>query len=176
MPENTNRYIMLYICCFGEHYDQRITLHTFILEWHFHTKYVVYRGFLKLGFSKDIQYHVCWVDRNFFRFSICDALPMFISKVLLFLSFAHMKDGWMNGFRPLLRTVKAELGQGQPGLMRWIWDETLPQSSIDRSTFHSAAHRATKWASGRPHAHMKESTLCNNCDALSAIRELETSK
>ena len=46
---------------------------------------------------------------------------------------------------------RAELGRGQPGLMRWIWDETLPQSSIDRSTFYSAAHRATKWASGRPH-------------------------
>ena len=53
-------------------------------------------------------------------------------------------------FRPLLCTVKAELGRGQPGLMRWIWDETLPQSSIDRSIFYSAAHRATKWASGRP--------------------------
>ena len=53
-------------------------------------------------------------------------------------------------FRPLLCTVKAELGRGQPGLMRWIWDETLPQSSINRSTFYSAAHRATKWASGRP--------------------------
>ena len=53
-------------------------------------------------------------------------------------------------FRPLLCTVKAELGRGQPGLMRWIWDETLPQSSIDRSTFYSAAHHATKWASGRP--------------------------
>ena len=54
-------------------------------------------------------------------------------------------------FRPLLCTVKAELGWGQPGLMRWIWDETLPQSSIDRLTFYSAAHRATEWASGRPH-------------------------
>ena len=62
------------------------------------------------------------------------------------------KKGWMDErcFRPLLCTVKAELGRGQPGLMRWIWDETLPQSSIDRSTFYSAAHRATKWASGRP--------------------------
>ena len=58
-------------------------------------------------------------------------------------------DGW-TVFRPFLCTVKAELGRGQPGLMRWIWDETLPQSSIDRSTFYSAAHRATKWASGRP--------------------------
>ena len=52
-------------------------------------------------------------------------------------------------FRPLLCTVKAELGRGQPGLMRWIWDETLPQSSIDRLTFYSAAHCATKWANGR---------------------------
>ena len=51
-------------------------------------------------------------------------------------------------FRPLLCNIKAELGWGQPGLMRWIWDETLPQSSIDRSTFYSAAHCATKWASG----------------------------
>ncbi len=34
-------------------------------------------------------------------------------------------------FRPLFCTVKAELGRGQPGLMRWIWDETLPQSSIE---------------------------------------------
>ena len=60
--------------------------------------------------------------------------------------------GWMDErcFRPLLCTIKAELGRGQPGLMRWIWDETLPQSSIDRSTLNSAAHRATKWASGRP--------------------------
>ena len=61
-------------------------------------------------------------------------------------------------FRPLLCTVKAELGQGQPGLMRWIWDETLPQSSIDRSTFYSAAHRATNWASGRPHTRQ---VICN---------------
>ena len=59
-------------------------------------------------------------------------------------------------FRPLLCTVKAELGRGQPGLMRWIWDETLPQSSIDRSTLHSAAHRATKWASGRPKSLRRE--------------------
>ena len=62
------------------------------------------------------------------------------------------RDGWMDErcFRPLLCTVKAELGRGQPGLMRWISDETLPQSSIDRSTFYSAAHCAIKWASGRP--------------------------
>ena len=62
------------------------------------------------------------------------------------------QDGWMDErcFRPLLCTVKAELGRGQPGLMRWIWDETLPQSSIDRSTFYSAAHCATEWASRRP--------------------------
>ena len=66
--------------------------------------------------------------------------------------FSNCMDGWMDErcFRPLLCTVKAELGQGQPGLMRWIWDETLPQSSINRSTFYSAAHHATKWASGRP--------------------------
>ena len=67
-----------------------------------------------------------------------------------------IREGWSNRwmdercFRPLLCTVKAELGPAQPGLMRWIWDETLPQSSIDRSTFYSAAHRATKWASGPP--------------------------
>ena len=44
-------------------------------------------------------------------------------------------DGWMDErcFRPLLCTVKAELGWGQPGLMRWNWDEALPQSCINRS-------------------------------------------
>ena len=46
-------------------------------------------------------------------------------------------------FRPLFCTIKAELGRGQPGLMRWSWDETLPQCSIDRSTFYTAAHHAT---------------------------------
>ena len=62
------------------------------------------------------------------------------------------KDGWMDErcFRPLLCTVKAELGRGQHGLMRWIWDETLPQSSINHLTIYSTAHRATKWASGHP--------------------------
>ena len=32
--------------------------------------------------------------------------------------------------RPLFCTTKAELGWGQPGLMR-CWDETLPQCNID---------------------------------------------
>ena len=39
---------------------------------------------------------------------------------------------WMDGwtvFRPPFCTIKAELGWGQPGLMRWSWDETLPQCS-----------------------------------------------
>ena len=33
--------------------------------------------------------------------------------------------GWMDErcFRPLFCTVKAELGRGQPGLMRWIWEK-----------------------------------------------------
>ena len=70
-------------------------------------------------------------------------------------------------FRPLLCTVKAELGRGQPGLMRWIWDETLPQSSIDRSTLHSAAHRATKWASGRPIYIIKMTKMENDQWSLS---------
>ena len=56
---------------------------------------------------------------------------------------------WMDErcFRPLLCTVKAELGRGQPGLMRWIWDETLPQSSIDRSTFYfcSSPRNVSEW-------------------------------
>ena len=71
---------------------------------------------------------------------------------------------WMDErcFRPLLCTVEAELGRGQPGLMGWIWDETLPQSSIDRSTFYSAAHRATKWASGRPHNVYKTKQILQN--------------
>ena len=78
-------------------------------------------------------------------------------------------------FRPLLCTVKAELGRGQPGLMRWIWDETLPQSSIDRSTFYSAAHRATKWASGRPQNHWKSKSVYENkTDASNLIPYLNT--
>ena len=53
--------------------------------------------------------------------------------------------GWMDEcfFRPLLCTIKAKLGRGQPGLLRWSWDETLPQCSIDRSTLHTAAYHAT---------------------------------
>ena len=43
----------------------------------------------------------------------------------------------------VLSIVKAELGRGQPELMRLIWDETLPQCSIDRSTLHTAVHHAT---------------------------------
>ena len=58
-------------------------------------------------------------------------------------------DGW-TGFRPLFCTIKAELGRGQPGLMRWSWDEALPQSSIDRSTLDSAAHRATSELAAAP--------------------------
>ena len=63
-------------------------------------------------------------------------------------------DGW-TGFRPLLCTVKAELGRGHPGLMRWSRDETLPQSSIDRSALDSAAHCATSEHSGRPRFYEK---------------------
>ena len=46
------------------------------------------------------------------------------------------ETGWMDErcFRPLLCTVKAELGRGQPGLMRCIWDETLPQSETETET------------------------------------------
>ena len=55
-------------------------------------------------------------------------------------------DGWMNGvLGHFLCTVKAELGRGQPGLMRWIWDETLPQSSIDRSTFYWTNEWMNEW-------------------------------
>ena len=61
-------------------------------------------------------------------------------------------DGW-TGFRPLFCTIKAELGRGQPGLMRWSWDETLPQSSIDRSTLDSAAHRTTSELAAAPETH-----------------------
>ena len=34
--------------------------------------------------------------------------------------------------------------------MRWNWDETLPQSSSDRSTLDSAAHRATSELAAAP--------------------------
>ena len=47
-------------------------------------------------------------------------------------------------------TIKAELGRGQPGLIRGRWDETLPQCSIDRSTLHTAAHCTTSDLVGRP--------------------------
>ena len=39
-----------------------------------------------------------------------------------------LAKGWMGDercFRPLLCTVNAELGRGQPELMSWIWNETL---------------------------------------------------
>ena len=47
-------------------------------------------------------------------------------KTLHLLGCAGDKYGWMDErcFRPLICTVKAELGWGQPGLMRWSWDET----------------------------------------------------
>ena len=81
----------------------------------------------------------------------------------------HDQDGWMDErcFRPLFCTIKAELGRGwmdgwmngvlghfelgrgQPGLMRWSWDETLPQCSISRPgiTRLSCKHEQTarKW-------------------------------
>ena len=70
-------------------------------------------------------------------------------------------DGCMNErcFQPLFCTIKAELGRGQPGLMRWSWDETLPQSSIDRSTLHTAAHRATNELAAAPWLQMATSSF-----------------
>ena len=64
----------------------------------------------------------------------------------------HVLDGWMDErcFRSLFCTIKAELGRGQPGLMRWSWDETLSQCSIDRSTLHTAAHSATSELAAAP--------------------------
>ncbi len=54
-----------------------------------------------------------------------------------------LMNEWMNErcFTPLFCTVKAELGRGQPGLMRWIWDETCPRAiSIARpSTLQPSA-------------------------------------
>ena len=81
-------------------------------------------------------------------------------------------DGWMDGwcFRPLFCTIKAELGRGQPGLMRWSWDETLPQCSIDRSTFYTAAHRATSELAAAPYLYHGESKLfhmlANGCTVV----------
>ena len=65
--------------------------------------------------------------------------------------------------RPLFCTIKAELGRGQPGLMRWSWDETLPQCSIDRSTLHTAAHRATSELAAAPLAWWNTITISNLC-------------
>ena len=61
-------------------------------------------------------------------------------------------NGWMDErcFRPLFCTIKAEMGRGQPGLMRWSWDETLPQCSIDRSTFYTTAQRDTSELAAPP--------------------------
>ena len=60
----------------------------------------------------------------------------------------NMVGGWMDErcFRPLLRTVKAELGRGQPGLIRWIWDETLPPEqyrSLDLLLCNSPRYRVS---------------------------------
>ena len=85
----------------------------------------------------------------------------FCNAVLCIASCSHRKslqgsfsDGWMDErcFRPLFCTIKTELGRGQPGLMRWSWDETLPQCSIDRSTFYTAAHSATSGLAAAPAA------------------------
>ena len=100
---------------------------------------------------------ICQVPGNCIRFvhqenvSHLDCWELLMGHIGRHLKWSNKHLGWMDErcFRPLLCTVKAELGRGQPGLMRWIWDETLPQGSIDRSTY-SAAHRATKWASGCP--------------------------
>ena len=40
-------------------------------------------------------------------------------------------------FRPLFCTVKAELGRGHLGLMRWNFLWNLPQSSIELATIYS---------------------------------------
>ena len=65
--------------------------------------------------------------------------------------YCPMMDGWMNGvLGHFFCTTKAELGWGQPGLMRWSWDETLPQCSIDRSTLYIAAHCATSELAAAP--------------------------
>ena len=38
----------------------------------------------------------------------------------------HFNEGMYGRcYRPLLCTVKFELGWGEPGLMLWIWDETV---------------------------------------------------
>ena len=71
--------------------------------------------------------------------------------------------------RPLFCTIKAELGRGQPGLMRWSWDEkTLPQCSISiaRSSdrYTTPPHCSSphyKWASGRPR-YSRTNQICVN--------------
>ena len=55
-------------------------------------------------------------------------------------------DGVLGHFYALSRLNWA--GDNLGNEMNSGWN--LPQSSIARSTFYSAAHRATKWASGRP--------------------------
>ena len=53
-------------------------------------------------------------------------------------------------FRPLFCTMKAELGRGQPGLMRWNFYETCPRavSNPRPSTLSPARYRSTTAAPG----------------------------
>ena len=106
-----------------------------------------------LIFAALLVCELCTFDNH--KCHMCSAVCIHVMSITFSWIEGHsqkLMDGWMDEgcFRPLLCTVKAELVRGQTGLMRWIWDATLSQSSIDRSTFYSAAHRATKWASGRP--------------------------
>ena len=70
-------------------------------------------------------------------------------------------------------TIKAELGRGQPGLMTWSWDETLPQCSIDRSTLHTAAHRTTSELAATP-SKKWDLSKCRVCSLLASASSLPT--
>ena len=52
--------------------------------------------------------------------------------------------GWMNGVLGHFYALSRLNWAGETWANEMNLDETLPQSSIDRSTLHSAAHRATK--------------------------------
>ena len=112
------------------------------LYWHFTCKTIRTHQFI---FST-ISVCVSTIYSFIYLLSYLNLFPYDKGKnSVIFRANQSKSNGWMDErcFRPLFCTVNSELGHGQPGLMRWIWDETLPQCSIDRSTLHTAAHRVT---------------------------------
>ena len=58
-------------------------------------------------------------------------------------------DGW-TVFKATFLHYQGWIGPGTTLTNEMSWDETLPQCSIDRSTLHTAAHRATSELAAAP--------------------------